>query len=164
MTAQRYSAMLARLRAHPRLCRVIHLAAQASVAMVYLLFAGLLGWLLWQQDPRLPRAVLVPAAVFLAGTLLRASINRPRPYEAFGQPPLFPKNTHGKSMPSRHSFSAAGIAVTAFYIWPPLGIFAGILAVCIAGTRVVSGVHYPSDVLAGLAFGGLATFAGLYLI
>ena len=45
MTAQRYSAMLARLRAHPRLCRGIHLAAQASVALVYLLYAGLLAWL-----------------------------------------------------------------------------------------------------------------------
>ena len=42
MTAQRYSAMLARLRAHPRLCRGIQLAAQASVALVYLLYAGLL--------------------------------------------------------------------------------------------------------------------------
>ena len=100
MTAQRYSAMLARLRAHPRLCRGIQLAAQASVALVYLLYAGLLAWLAWQGDARLLRAVLVPAAVFLLGTALRAAIDRPRPYEAFGQPPLFPKDTMAKACPA----------------------------------------------------------------
>ena len=67
-------------------------------------------------------------------------------------------------MPSRHSFSAAGIAVTAGFVWPPLGIVAGLLAVCIAVTRILSGVHYPSDVLAGLGFGAVVAFAGLYLI
>lgn len=164
MTAERYSAMLSRLRARPGLCRAIHLAAQASVMLVYLIFAGTLGWLAWQRDTRLLRAVLVPAAVFVLGTILRAAINRPRPYEAFGQPPLFPRDTKGKSMPSRHCFSAAGIAVTAFFIWPPLGILAGILALVIAVTRILSGVHYPSDVLAGLAFGSAAAWAGLYLI
>ena len=113
---------------------------------------------------RLLRAVLVPAAVFLLGTALRAAIDRPRPYEAFGQPPLFPKDTRGKSMPSRHAFSAAGIAVTAWYVWPPLGVPAGALALVIAVTRVLSGVHYPGDVLAGLAFGSAAAWVGLYLI
>lgn len=164
MTAQRYAAMLARLRAHPALCRGIHLTARGSVVLVYLIYAGMLGWLACSRDPRLVRAVLVPALVFAAGTLLRAAINRPRPYEVYGQPPLFPKNTRGKSMPSRHSFSAAAIAVTAFFIWPPLGVAAALLAVCIALTRVLSGVHFPGDVLAGLGFGAAAAWAGLYLL
>ena len=164
MTAERYAAMLTCLRARPGLCRGIHLAAQASVVLVYLIFAGMLGWLAWQGDARLLRAVVVPAAVFLLGTVLRAAINRPRPYEAFSQPPLFPRDTKGKSMPSRHCFSAAGIAVTAFFVWPPLGILVGVLALVIAVTRILSGVHYPSDVLAGLAFGGVAAWVGLYLI
>ena len=43
------------------------------------------------------------------GTLLRAAINRPRPYEALNFTPLFPKDTKGQSMPSRHCFSAAAI-------------------------------------------------------
>lgn len=164
MTAPRYTAMLARLRAHPALCRALRLGAQASVGAVYLLYGGLLAWLAWRGDPRLLRGAAVPAAVFLLGTALRAAIDRPRPYEAFGQPPLFPKDTRGKSMPSRHSFSAAGIAVTAWYFCPPLGATAWALAVVIGGTRVLGGVHYPGDVLAGLAFGALAAAAGMYLI
>ena len=46
------------------------------------------------------RAVFVPAFVFLGGTLLRARLNFPRPYEQPGFTPLVPKETHGKSFPS----------------------------------------------------------------
>jgi len=51
------------------------------------------------------RAVFVPAFVFLGGTLLRARLNFPRPYEQPGFTPLVPKETHGKSFPSRHALS-----------------------------------------------------------
>ena len=38
------------------------------------------------------------------------------------------------------------------------------LACLIAATRVLTGVHYPSDVLAGLAFGALSAAAGFALL
>ena len=38
-------------------------------------------------------------------------------------------------------------------MWVPLGVAACLLAAVVAVTRVLTGVHYPSDVLAGLAFG-----------
>lgn len=156
--------MLDWLRARPALCRLIRLFAKGSVAGIYLLYAGLLGWLALSRDIRFWRVLLVTGAVFVAGTALRAAINRPRPYETLGCAPLFPKDTVGKSMPSRHSFSAAVIAAAAWAIWPPLGIAGAVFALLIAATRVLTGVHYPSDVLAGLAFGGLAGLAGMYLI
>ena len=56
-------------------------------------------------------------------------------------------------MPSRHCFSAAAIAVVAVYCNPALGAVLAVLALLIAVSRVVTGVHYISDVLAGLAFG-----------
>ena len=93
-------------------------------------------------------------------TLLRAAINRPRPYEALNFTPLFPKDTKGQSMPSRHCFSAAAIAGTAWYVLPPLGAVLAVLGVLIAISRVVTGVHYISDVLAGLAFGSVFAVLG----
>ena len=84
---------------------------------------------------------------------LRAHIDRPRPYTALGYQPLFPKEEAGRSMPSRHCFSAAAIAVAAWHCCPPLGMLMAALAVLIALSRVLSGVHYISDVVAGLAFG-----------
>ena len=91
---------------------------------------------------------------------LRAAINRPRPYTKYGFVPLFPKDKTGQSMPSRHCFSAAAIAATVWYVLPPLGAVLAVLAVIIAVSRVVTGVHFVSDVLAGLAFGLVFAVAG----
>ena len=105
-------------------------------------------------------ALVVPASAFVVGTLVRKLIDRPRPYTALGFTPLFPKDKTGQSMPSRHCFSAAAIAGTAWYVLPPLGAVLAVLGVLIAISRVVTGVHYISDVLAGLAFGGVFAVLG----
>ena len=116
-----------------------------------------------QRSGQFWRVLAVPAAVYVLGTLLRAAINRPRPYEALNFTPLFPKDTKGQSMPSRHCFSAAAIVAAAFTVWVPLGVAACLLAAVVAVTRVLTGVHYPSDVLAGLAFGAGAAVIGFLL-
>ena len=155
--------MLDWLRARPALCRLIRFVAQGSVVCIYVLYAGLLGWLAWNRDMQFWRVLLVTCVVFVAGTALRAAINRPRPYETLGAPPLFPKDTVGKSMPSRHSFSAAVIAAAAWAVLPPLGAAGAVFALLIALTRVLCGVHYISDVLVGLVFGAAASRLGLIL-
>lgn len=162
MRAEDYQAIAKWFDARPAAKRALRLTAKGAVVLVYLLYAGLLAVLAVLHDARLWRVVAVPASVFVIGTLLRAAINRPRPYEALNYTPLFPKTTKGKSMPSRHAFCAAGIAVAAFYISPPLGLLSGVLAVCVAVSRVLSGVHYPSDVLAGLALGAALAWGGFY--
>ena len=45
-------------------------------------------------------------------------------------------------------------------VLPPLGAVLAVLGVLIAISRVVTGVHYISDVLAGLAFGGVFAVLG----
>ena len=64
-----------------------------------------------------------------------------------------------RSLYRQQRFSAAAIAGAAWYVLRPLGIVLAVLGVLIAVCRVVTGVHYISDVLAGLAFG--AAFAVL---
>ena len=91
---------------------------------------------------------------------MRKAIDRPRPYTALGFTPLFPKDKAGQSMPSRHCFSAAAIAGAAWYVYQPWGLALAVLAVVIAVCRVVTGVHYVSDVLAGLAFGTVFSVLG----
>ena len=121
----------------------------------------LLGLLLFRRELLL-RAVLVPAAGLLIATGLRAWINAPRPYEALGIPPLTPKETKGKSFPSRHAACAAVIAVTALKVLPPLGAVLWGIALMIALTRVLSGVHFVRDVVCGLLLGGLIGWVGMY--
>ena len=160
MTAQRYQAIFDWFRARPAALRALGYAQKISVLGVYLVYGAVLAVTLWQRSGQFWRVLAVPAAVYVLGTLLRAAINRPRPYEALDFTPLFPKDTKGQSMPSRHCFSAAAIAAAVWYVLPPLGTVLAVLAVIIAVSRVVTGVHFVSDVLAGLAFGLVFAVAG----
>lgn len=119
---------------------------------------------------RLRREAVLFAATVLSGWLvnsaIKAAVGRPRPH-------LVPYLTDagGASFPSGHSFNAAlvytamALAFAALSARRPLraALIAGALAgsAAIAWTRVMLGVHYPSDVMAGWAGGaGWAFLAG----
>ena len=163
MTADRYRAVLDWFRVRPAAKFLLRAASLGAVAAVYLLYAGLAFWLVLRGDTALWPFLAVPAGVFVLGTALRRAINRPRPYEALHFTPLFPKDTKGQSFPSRHCFSAACIAVAALRVSPMAALVLGLLALLIALTRVLCGVHYPSDVLGGLVFGAAASWLGTAL-
>lgn len=57
------------------------------------------------------------------------------------------------SFPSGHSASAAAFATAACLRMPVLAVPLGALAAAVAVSRVVTGAHYPSDVVAGAAMG-----------
>ena len=157
MNEQQYRTVIGWFNARPAAKKALRAVSTGAAAAVYLLYLGLLAWLTWHAMwVPLGVTAVVPAAAFVVGTALRAAINRPRPYTKYGFVPLFPKDKTGQSMPSRHCFSAAAIAATVWYVLPPLGV----LAVIIAVSRVVTGVHFVSDVLAGLAFGLVFAVAG----
>lgn len=101
----------------------------------------------------LVRAVLTPAAVFAAGSALRAVLDRPRPYQQPGFVPLLPKQTLGRSFPSRHALSAAVIAAAWLPVCPAASAALAVLALALCAVRVLAGVHTPADVLAGAALG-----------
>ena len=122
--------------------------------------------LMLARDLRLVRALLVPAACFILCTILRPLIGRQRPYDRFGAEPVGRyRRGKGKSMPSRHTASAAAIAFAVIYVFPSAPIAAGMLALCaaIAALRVLSGQHYASDVLVALLLSGALSAAG-YMI
>ncbi len=163
MTADRYRAVIGWFNARPAAKKLLRAVSLGSVAAVYLLYAGLAVLMMLRGNSLLWPLLVVPAVVFVLGTALRQAINRPRPYETLGFTPLFPKDTKGQSLPSRHCFSAACIAVAAIPVSPAAAAVLAGLAVVIALTRVLCGVHYISDVLVGLVFGAAASRLGLIL-
>ena len=141
------------LRLPTLLCAAVYL-----ITLLHLMLAG---------DPRIVRALFVPAACFILCTALRPLINRQRPYDRFGAEPVgsFVRGK-GKSMPSRHTASAAAIAFAVAYVFPSPAIIVCMAVLCalIASFRVLAGQHYPGDVLAALALSSVISLIGYVLI
>ena len=161
------------LRARPVLARGVSLANKVITDVVYVAYPCVLVWLTYAAATgaagavgTLLRAVLVPGVSFALVTVLRKAINAPRPYEVFDASPIIPKDTRGNSFPSRHVFSIFVIAMTFCACCPlawvgPVMLVAGVL---LAVIRVVSGVHFPRDVVVGALLGMLAGFMGLWIL
>jgi undecaprenyl-diphosphatase len=115
---------------------------------------------LWLTRHQYSAALLLICAIggVLLNHLLKVGFDRPRPQ-------IFEWGSHAlsSSFPSGHAMSAAAVYGTVAYLAARLQkrhfhrvltlLAAGILIVLIAGTRLYLGVHYPSDVLAGIVIG-----------
>ena len=98
------------------------------------------------------------------GQIIGSAVDRARPYETMTNVHLLVDKTADFSFPSDHATVAGAVAVGLLFANRKLGIIASILAPLMAFTRVYVGAHYPGDVLAGLALGGLVATAGSFLI
>lgn len=158
-----YEKISAPFREHPAGIVWLIRANQIFTRVLYVLYPLFVCYLMWNRDGRWVKVTVVPGTLFVLLSAVRKKINRPRPYETWEICPLIQKDTKGKSMPSRHVFSAAVIAMAFFCIWRAAGIFFLIWSMVLAFIRVLGGVHYPSDVLTGLAIGILGGLLMLWL-
>ena len=155
---QRYEQWAAPLRGRPGVVRALNIVNRGIVIVFYVVYALLFGWACVSDPWRLVPLVGVTAVGFVAVSFFRRRFNAPRSYECCAIAPLIARDGAGKSFPSRHTFSAFAIAASWFAASVPVAVVllvaAGVLAVC----RVLGGVHFPRDVVAG-AFIGSATGA-----
>lgn len=110
------------------------------------------------------RITLSPLTVFAIVTFFRKIFNRARPYEKFATTSVFGKNKKGESMPSRHTACAFIIAMAFMYVSIPLGIAYLIISALIMISRVLAGVHFISDVIAGMAISLLYGYFSFFII
>lgn len=153
MKRETYQAMLEKIKNTPVLYGYVIWSDRILTKISYVIYPLLLIYLVVTKKPELGKSILVPAISFILLSVFRYLYNAPRPYEVFGLPSMIKKDTKGKSFPSRHVFSACVIAVTVFYTCHPLGIFLGICSLLLAVSRVLGGVHFTKDVLAGAVIG-----------
>lgn len=152
-----YTRITRPFRSHPLWIKGLWWANALLVILMYIAYPVLL-WHVYRQTgsffaPLFLRVLGVPAVSFLLVTVVRSSINRPRPYESHAIRPLLPRNKQGESLPSRHVFSSTVIAMTYLYLYPAWGMMFLLVSLLSALVRVLAGVHYPSDVLAGFVIG-----------
>lgn len=110
--------------------------------------------------------VLHMAITGLLGTLLykwlKGKTLRPRPYEVRQEINLTGMPLDKFSFPSGHTLHAVVFSAVALGYYPQLAIILIPFTVLVALSRVVLGLHYPSDVLAGALIG--AAIAGLSFV
>lgn len=126
--------------------------------LLQLATALLVGWLLWRAHRRLAGyfAACVTGA-YLLSTTGKLLVDRARP--VFDDPIA---QARGASFPSGHAtgaaafYAALAVILLSLLARPrrgPLVLMALVVPVVVAATRVVLGVHYVSDVTAGLLIG-----------
>ncbi|WP_146618698.1 phosphatase PAP2 family protein [Rhodoplanes elegans] len=131
--------------------------------------AGVIVWIAALVRPgldRVSRAVLAAVVVRLGfvfvavglpglvATILKRWIGRVRPSELgpFAYQPLSWR-AEWASLPSGHTVTAFAALIAIGAVWPALRPVLWIYALLIALSRVIVSAHFPSDVIAGAAFG-----------
>jgi undecaprenyl-diphosphatase len=146
----------------PVLGRLAVAAGRDGILLYALLLLGL--WVRPGRDALRGRRVVVLAVVAAALSLgvnavLNAVMPRPRPFLVMPAYVLVPR-PHDASFPSDHAAVAA--AVGAILLLGGAALWGGLAAagaVLIGVARVMIGVHYPSDIVGGLAVGALCAAA-----
>lgn len=132
----------------------------AVYCAVYLIFvmAGAGLWLV-VRDRRfrgrgLRYILLVVAVAYAINTAIGLVKFRVRPFEALPEVlPLITGLLTQKSFPSGHATLAFALAASIYYLDKRWGIMFSILAVLVSFGRVMAGVHFPLDVVAGALLG-----------
>jgi undecaprenyl-diphosphatase len=68
------------------------------------------------------------------------------------------------SFPSGHTLHAVSFTIVAMHHYPELGWLLVPFTVLVAGSRVILGLHYPSDVLVAVAIGLVLGFGSVRLL
>lgn len=147
-------------RMHSDLTKISRYLSKTGDGQLYLLIAAILFWIEGIESLSLQAillAFLIERPVYF---VLKNSLKRNRPEAAL-------KNFHSIvtpsdqfSFPSGHTSAAFMMATLLGYYFPPLIIPLYCWATLVGCSRVVLGVHFPTDILVGAALGiGTALFS-----
>lgn len=121
--------------------------------------------------PKKTRKAGIMSAVALLGSLIinnnivKNIVQRPRPFVTFTDLQIIIPTPSEFSFPSGHTSSSFAAAAVFYRNLPKkIGLPSVILAGLIGFSRLYVGVHYPTDVIAGVLMGILLSYLAEYLV
>ncbi len=148
---QFYKNTLSYIRQHPHIHKTIVTITKYSPLIPFIIYPFILIYLFLIHHHLLLATIIKPAFAFLLISFFRMILNRKRPYEYYQYVPLI-EHKKGQSFPSRHTLSAMIIALVCFDLHYILGIVLLFVAFIIGLSRIISGVHFISDVIGAMIF------------
>ncbi|GGW84211.1 phosphatase PAP2 family protein [Alteromonas halophila] len=133
----------------------------------YLYFA--IGMLLWVFEPQhgelfLYTALMAYALELPLYVLLKRTIKRPRPCDFLLNLTAHVTPSDKFSLPSGHTAAAWLMAFIISHYYPAFAVLACSWAALIGLSRILLGVHYPTDVIAGMLLGITIASLSLFLL
>ena len=101
------------------------------------------------------RMLAAVVTVYVASELLGGIWPRARPFERLTDVEALTEHSSGRSFPSRHVASGLAMAVVGGREHARLGLVMATVAGLLGVSRIGAGLHYPSDVAAGVVLGRL---------
>ena len=125
------------------------------IALIFFFFTHK-NWKFKNNFERAKELFIIGASVvsaYIVTFILKTLVHAPRPFVTLQNIHPLVSETPYDSFPSGHATVFFALATVIYCYDKKWGIVFFILAILIALSRVVSGVHYPGDVLAGAAIG-----------
>jgi undecaprenyl-diphosphatase len=95
---------------------------------------------------------------------LKGATRRKRPCHSLADIPTLVAPLDYYSFPSGHTLHAVSFSVVAVHYYPRLAWVLVPFTLAVAGSRIILGLHYPSDVVAAAGIGLLLAHAGIRLV
>ena len=126
----------------------------------YFIIVGLLLCILVSKDHkkmaiRVGTALLAGIIAMFVVEIIKHFYFHPRPFDILGFNPLIPES--GNSFPSGHASFFSALAFSLFPFSKKMGSWFILGAILIALARIMTGIHWPLDILAGFIVGALVS-------
>lgn len=132
---------------------MIFLSGIGEAGIIWILISICLAFMPKTRRCGLTMMAAMAFSFLLGNILLKNIIARPRPFVADTTVTLLVPPPGEYSFPSGHTLNGFTAAVTVFCYYKSAGIAALVLAAAIAFSRMYLFVHYPTDILGGVALG-----------
>lgn len=110
----------------------------------------------WKREVIIVGTSVVSA--YVVTYILKTMVHAPRPFVALANIHPLIIETPYDSFPSGHATAFFALAVSMYMYDKKWGIVFFIIAILVSLSRVISGVHFPIDILAGAIIGSLVAY------